>query len=160
MKHYGKGFCHQSVCIRIIFTTCICFVNPNCLESTKQILPSKYHNNLQKNTVFGFWLFCWFWNFFGLLICFECMMHPGAFCSVGALYSNKGMFLVSTTHSKMIKSRHCSELILSIAHTTLPIQKCPFSSSFKTSRRARLNLNTKGLCSTEKSLITGLLKHV
>lgn len=81
--------------------------------------------------------------FVGLLVCLECLIHPEAFCFVSVLYSNKGVFLSSTAYSKMIKPRHCSELILSMVPIILPIQRCPFSSSFKASRRARLNLNTR-----------------
>lgn len=49
-------------------------------------------------------VFCCFGFFVGLLVCFECMIHSEAFCSVSVLYSNKGVFLVSTAYSDKTKA--------------------------------------------------------
>lgn len=45
-------------------------------------------------------------------------LHPEAFCSASVLlYSNKGVLLVSTDHSK-IKPRHCPQFIPHSPHHT------------------------------------------
>lgn len=119
------------------------FCKPKLLRVYKADPALKVQEFKEKHALLAFGCVSLLWDFAGLLVCFEGIMHSEAFCSVSPLYSNKGMFLVSTAYSKTIKSRHCWELIFSIVPIILPIQRCLFSSSFKPSRRAHLNLYTR-----------------
>lgn len=104
----------------------------------KQMLPSKYHENLHRHISSVFLVLFLSKNA-------QCL-HPETFHSVSVpLYSNKGVLLPSTAFSRMIKPRHCTQLILSMDPIIFIIQTCPFSSSFKASRRHLLNLSTKTL---------------
>lgn len=104
-----------------------------CPQSTMRI----YTNTLV--LFFGFVFCCWF-GFFPRMHDVYTQRH---FVLSVLLYSNKGVLLVSTAYSKMIKPRHCPQLILS--PIIPPIQRCSFSSSFKASTRALLNLSTRTL---------------
>lgn len=78
------------------------FCKPKLLRVYKADPALKVQEFKEKHTLLAFGCVSLLWDFAGLLVCFEGIMHSEAFCSVSALYSNKGMFLVSTAYSKTI----------------------------------------------------------